>query len=233
MPSPSDDDHGSRADTWARRVMALTVVGVCGYVASWAISGLLIDGYDPVTGAISETFAIGAPTTTRVLMSVALVTTGILLAAFGPAADRLAPGTGRAVVWTSVVSGVATVMIAAAPCTESCPGFGTTPIDSAHTVLAGIGYLALIATPLALAWRVRHHDVVLARLSWAFGITAGVVFLVGITVDLGIGGLVQRTYNTIADAWYVVAGLWILRTRPVTTEQPSVPADDGAAESPG
>ena len=32
------------------------------------------------------------------------------------------------------------------------------------------------------------------------------------TVDLGAQGLVQRSYNTIADAWYVVAALWLLRT---------------------
>ncbi len=202
----------SRADTWARRILGATVLGVSAYVASWLVSGLLIDGYDPTTQAISETFAIGAPTITRVLMSVALVATGMLLVAFGPAVDRLAPGTGRAVVWTSAVAGGATMLIAAAPCTAGCPGFGTTPIDSAHTLLAGLGYIALIATPLVVAWRVRTHDPVLARLSWAFGLTAAVVFTLGLTATFDSGGLVQRTYNTIADAWYVVAGLWILRT---------------------
>lgn len=204
-------DHARLSQTGARRILALTAVGVSAYVGSWAMSGTLIDGYDPTTQAISETFAIGAPTVTRVLMSVALVTTGALLVAFGPALDRLAPGTGRLAVWTSAVSGVATMLIVAAPCSSGCPGLGTSPSDSAHSVLAGISYLALIATPLAVARRVREDDPLLAGLSWAFGLGALGLFIVA-TMDLGVQGLLQRAYNTTADAWYVIAALRVLTT---------------------
>lgn len=196
----------------ARQILTLTAVGVCTYVGSWAVSGMLIQGYDPTTQAISETFAIGAPAVTRVIMSIALVTTGALLVAFGPALDRLAPGSGRLAVWTTAVSGVATMLIVAAPCTSGCSGFGVTTTDSAHSILAAIGYLALIATPLAVAWRVRHDDPTLAGLSWAFGLGALSLFIVANTMDLGVQGLLQRAYNTVADAWYVIAGLRILMT---------------------
>lgn len=191
--------------------MGMTVVGVSAYVCSWVVSGFLIDGYDPMAQAISETFALGAPVATRVLMTVALMATGILLIAFGPALHRLAPGTDRLAMWTSITSGVATVLVAAAPCTAGCPGFATTRLDAMHVVLASIGYVALIATPLATAWRVWPHDPTLGRISLAMGAAAAMLFVVATTVDLGTQGLVQRGYNTIADAWYVVAGLWLLR----------------------
>lgn len=214
MPSPpSTPSSPSRTMSiaTARRVMALTVVGVSAYVGSWLVSGWLIDGYDPMTQAISETFAIGAPTATRVVMTAALVATGVLLMAFGPALDRLAPGTGRLPMWTSIVSGMATVGIAAAPCTAGCPGFASTRLDALHVVAASVGYVALIATPLATAWRVWAHDPMLGRTSLAMGTAAALLFVVAATLDVGAQGLVQRGYNTIADAWYVVAGLWVLR----------------------
>lgn len=220
MPSPPSAQSTQSAQSTpsttmtvatARRVMALTVVGVSAYVGSWLVSGWLIDGYDPMAQAISETFAIGAPTATRVVMTTALVATGVLLIAFGPALDRLAPGTGSLPMWTSIVSGAATVLVAAAPCTAGCPGFTTTRLDALHVVAASVGYVALIATPLATARRVWRHDPVLARTSLAMGTAAALLFVVATTIDLGAQGLVQRGYNTIADAWYVVAGVWLLR----------------------
>lgn len=211
MPSPPSAPSTTMTVATARRVMAMTIVGVSAYVGSWLVSGWLIDGYDPVAQAISETFAIGAPTASRVLMTAALVATGVLLIAFGPALDRLAPGTGRLPMWTSIVSGAATVLIAAAPCTAGCPGFAASRLDAMHVVFASVGYVTLIATPLATARRVWAHDPVLARISLAMGATAAVLFVVATTVDLGAQGLVQRGYNTIADAWYIVAGVWLLR----------------------
>lgn len=211
MPAPTPRVPTMSSAT-ARRVMGMAAVGVSAYVGAWLVSGLVIDGYDPMTQAISETFAVGAPPVTRILMSVALVATGLLLVAFGPALDRLAPGSGRLAMGTSMVSGVATVLIVATPCTAGCPGFATTPLDAAHVVVASVGYVALIATPLALARRVWDHDRALARVSLAMGSAAALLFVVGTTVDLGAQGLVQRSYNTIADAWYVVAALWLLRT---------------------
>ena len=197
-----------RARWWA----GACAVGVVAYVTSWAVAGWWTPNYDPRRQAISELFAIGAPTGPRVLLTVALVATGALLVAFGPALDRLLPGTGRGAPVATMVSGVATMLVPAFPCTAGCPGFGTTTTDSLHLVAAATGYTALILTPLLVARRVRGHDPALARLSVVLGTVAAVGFAVGATAQLqDVGGWIQRGYNTVADAWYVVAGWWLAR----------------------
>jgi len=196
----------------ARRWALLCAVGVVAYVTSWFVAGLWTPNYDARRQAISELFAIGAPTGPRVLVSAALVLTGALLVAFGPALDRLLPGHGRAPTIAAMVSGVATMLVPAFPCTAGCPGFGTTLTDSLHLVAAATGYLTLIATPLLVARRVRDHDPALARLSLVLGLVAAVGFVVGATAQLqDVGGWIQRGYNTVADAWYVVVGVWLAR----------------------
>lgn len=194
--------------------MSLAAWGVCGYVLTWLLAGQLIPGYDPVTQAISETFDLGAPALPRLLMSIALVATGALLVAFGPALDRLAPGHGRAATWLAMASGVATMLVAAAPCTAACPGFGTSTMDSLHVGLAGFGYVCLIGAPIALAWRVRRAHPSMAAWSAAIGVVAGGLFLVSATFDIGMHGLVQRGYNTLADAWYVATAWSLTRASP-------------------
>lgn len=196
----------------ARRWALLTALGVVAYVGSWFVAGLWTPGYDARRQAISELFAIGAPTGPRVLVSAALVLTGALLMAFGPALDRLLPGHGRAPSIATMVSGAATMLIPAVPCTAGCPGFGTTTTDSLHLVAAATGYVALIATPLLVARRVGDHDPVLARVSLVLGLVAAAGFVVGATAQLqDVGGWIQRGYNTVADAWYVVVGVWLTR----------------------
>lgn len=210
----------------ARTLARLTAVGVMAYVGSWLVAGWWTPGYDARTQAISELFALGAPTGPRVLVQVALLVTGAMLVAFGPALDRLLPGTGRAAPVAAMVSGVATMLVPAVPCTAGCPGFGTTLLDSLHLVAAAVGYLTLIATPLLVARRVRDHDPVLARLSLVIGTLAAIGFVVGTSATFTeVGGWIQRGYNTTADLWYVVAGWWIT-TRPVTSTAP-IGADVG------
>lgn len=203
------------SDRTARLLAGLTVVGVAGYVGAWIVAGWWTPGYDPVVQAISELFAIGAPTGPRVLMAVALVVTGLMLVVFGFALEVLLPGSGRAAPVACSVSGVATVLVPVAPCTSGCPGFGTTTTDSLHLLVAATGYLALIATPLLTAWRVRHEDRGLAIASTVFGVVAAIAFAVGASARFEeVGGLLQRVYNTTADAWLVFAGLWLVRRRP-------------------
>ncbi len=196
----------------ARRWALLCAAGVVAYVTSWFVAGLWTPGYDARRQAISELFAIGAPTGPRVLVSAGLVLTGALLVAFGPALDRLLPGHGRAPTIATMVSGIATMLVPAAPCTAGCPGFGTTLTDSLHLAAAATGYLTLIATPLLVARRVRDHDPGLAQLSLVLGLVAAIAFVVGATAQLqDIGGWIQRGYNTVADLWYVIAGVWLAR----------------------
>ena len=87
-------------------VAAGTAVGVAFYVASWALAGAWQSGYDPARQAISELFALGAPTPGRVLLVVALVTTGIGLVGFGWALAARVRGAQAAGI-AAAVSGVA------------------------------------------------------------------------------------------------------------------------------
>lgn len=196
--------------------LVATIIGIVAYVATWATLGAVADGYDPLRQAISELFDLAAPTGQRVTLQVVLVVTGVALLPVGPVLDRVLPGEGRLGPVLAVVAGVGTVAVAFFPCTDGCPGAGTTLTDTMHTVLAGIGYVGLITAPLAFAWRLRTtawRDLALAGL--VLGGVATVGFLVrNLGVDV-LGGLQQRIFNTLADAWYVVAAVVVLRRRQV------------------
>lgn len=200
------------ADRLTRRLAVAGAIGVVVYVVSWAVAGTLIDGYDPLHDAISETFAIGAPAVPRTLMTTVLIVTGALLVVTGWALDRGLPGQGRAGPVAAAISGIGTIGAAVFPCTAGCPGFGTTFTDSAHTVVAGIGYVALIVTPLLVVPRVRPHAPALARLSLVLGALALAGFVVrNVGLTSSFGGLQQRIFNTVADIWFVAAAVWIVR----------------------
>ena len=196
-------------------VAAIAVAGALGvafYVGAWLVAGLWWDGYDPTTQAISELFAIGAPLASSRLVVSALVVTGFLLVAFGWVLHVGLPGTGVAGPAAASVSGVMTVAVVFVPCSAGCPGAATSTTDLLHAVLAGFGYVALVATPLLIAWRVRADEPGLARWSWLLG---GVAALGLILRTVGFGadhtGLQQRVFNTTADLWFVVVAITIVR----------------------
>lgn len=198
-----------------RRVVIAAVVGAVGvalYVSSWAIAGMVWDGYDPARQAISELFSLGAPVSTRILVSVGLGVSAIGLVVFGWALDRGLPGRGLLGPGLAVLSGVMTLGVVAFPCTDGCPGMGATVTDTGHVVTATVGYVALILAPLAIGWRVRDHLPRFARVSSAIGGLA-LVLLVARTLGMapGLGGLQQRVFNTVADAWYVLAAVVLVR----------------------
>lgn len=201
---------------WVGGVALLGILGVTAYVAAWAIAGALWPAYAPTEQAISELFAIGAPQPGRGLVIAGLLLSGVALIVFAAALDRGLPGTGMAAPVCVALSGILTVAVVAFPCTEGCPGAGTTFTDTMHVVTAGGGYLALLVAPLFAAWRVRHAAPRLA----AWSVVLGGIALAGFVVrNLGVaddlGGLQQRTFNTVADLWYVVVGLWLLRRTPL------------------
>ena len=195
-----------------RVLLVLTVVGVLAYVATWAVLGLLAPDYDPLRQAISELFDLGAPRWQRLTLSGVLLVTGVALLPVGPVLDRVLPGRGRLGPALAVLAGVGTATVAFFPCTAGCPGFGTTTTDTMHVLLAGGGYIGLVTAPLAFAWRLR--DTAWRDLAVA-GLVLGGVATVGFLVrNLGVdafGGLQQRVFNTLADAWYVVAAVVALR----------------------
>lgn len=190
------------------------MLGVIFYVVAWTVAGIVTPDDDPLRQAISETFALGAPLGPATLVRVSLVVSGIALVAFAWALEHGLPGTGLAGSVVCAISGVLTVLVAVFPCTAGCPGVGASFTDTMHVVVAGGGYLALLVTPVLVALRVRERAPVFARWSLVLGGLA----LIGFAArNLGLEvlpGLQQRTFNTIADAWYVVAGVvLILRVR--------------------
>jgi hypothetical protein len=197
----------------AVRVAAIAaIVGLGAYIGGWAIAGVVRAGYDPREQAISELFELGAPCTSRGWIVVGLLLSGVALIAFGPTLDRGLPGTGRLGPLLVVVSGVFTVLVVAAPCSPGCPGTGTAWNDTAHTITAGAGYASLVLAPLAFAWRLRRAAPRLAAWSFALGAVAGAGFVVRyLGVVPAWPGAQQRLFNTVADAWYLLVAVRLLR----------------------
>lgn len=216
-----------------RALLWCTVAGVLAYVATWFTLGLLADGYDPLRQAISELFDLGAPAWQRRTLAGVLLVTGVALLPVGPVLDRVLPGSGRLGPVLAVVAGVGTTAVAFFPCTAGCPGVGSSFTDTMHVVLAGGGYLGLVLAPLAFAWRLRDtawRDLAVAGL--VLGGLATVGFLVrNLGVDV-LGGLQQRVFNTLADAWYVVVAVAVLRRTQASSRSTPDPASSSQHRTP-
>lgn len=213
-----------------RRRTIAAVVALAWYVTSWAVAGLLEPGYDPTQQAISELFDLDASPVSRLLLSSGLLVSAVGLVVFGRVLHRRLPGTAILGPAAIVGSGVATGVIVAFPCTAGCPGIGTTWLDTGHSLAATIGYALLLLGPLLIGLRVRGPLPTLARWSFLLGGTAVAVFVLGTTGISGAGwGLTQRVFNTVADVWYVVAAVWLLRGRhlPADRRTSDLVADPG------
>jgi hypothetical membrane protein len=210
---------------WVRASFWFGLVAVTAYVAGWAVAGRLREGYDPRERAISELFELGAPAGPRGLLVVGLVLSGVAFLVLAPALHRVLPGRGLAGPVLVVVAGIGTLGVVVAPCTAGCPGFGETSTDTWHTITAGGGYLALVLAPLAFSWRLREAAPRLA--AWSAGI-GGASLLLFTLYALGVvdtaPGLQQRLFNTLADAWYVLVVVWLLRRDPRPTDGLGVPS---------
>lgn len=203
--------NGHPVPGWVRLSAALGLVGVAFYVAAWALAGAWWSGYDPMEQAISELFARGAPTPGRTLVIASLVASGLGLLLFGAAMHRGLPGRGRAGPIAALYAGVMTVLVTVAPCTAGCPGAGSSLTDTAHTVIAGSGYVALVAAPLLTAPRLRPHAPRLATWSVVLGLIAAIGFVVRFLGVLDVyAGFQQRLFNTVADAWFVLVAMWLI-----------------------
>lgn len=206
------DRAGTVDDAFVRRASIGAVVGLAAYIGGWLVAGLVREGYDPFEQAISELFARGSPWSSRGWLVAGLLLSGIALIVFGPALDRGLPGRGRLGPGLVVVAGVFTLLVVGAPCSAGCPGTGTAWNDTAHTITAAVGYLALVLAPLAFAWRLRHVAPGLSAWSWAIGGAALGAFVIRY---LGViphwPGFQQRVFNTLADLWYLVVAVWLLR----------------------
>jgi hypothetical protein len=209
---PDRSGEAAPSEVFVRRAAIGAIAGLVAYVGGWLVAGLVREDHDPFEQAISELFELGAPWASRGWVVAGLLLSGIALIVFGPALDRGLPGRGRLGPTLVVVAGVFTVLVIGAPCSAGCPGTGAAWNDTAHTITAGTGYLALVLAPLAFAWRLRAVAPCLARWSWIIGGVALAAFAIRY---LGLvprwPGLQQRLFNTIADLWYLLVAGWLLR----------------------
>ena len=212
MAGTEVDRPDARQDGAVRVSAIAAIVGLSTYIGGWLVAGWLRAGYDPREQAISELFELGAPWASRGWVVVGLLLSGAALIAFGPALDRALPGRGRLGPSLVVIAGVFTILVVAAPCSPGCPGTGTAWNDTAHTITAGVGYVSLVLAPLAFAWRLRA---VAPRLA-AWSLALGALALTGFVVRyLGVvprwPGAQQRLFNTVADLWYLIVAMHLLR----------------------
>ncbi|WP_052666815.1 DUF998 domain-containing protein [Nitriliruptor alkaliphilus] len=197
---------------WVRRSLWFGLVAVTLYIAGWVIAGQVRTGYSPTTQAISELFELGAPWTSRGPLTVGLALSGLAFLVLAPALHRALPGDGFFGPVLVVLAGVGTLGVLAAPCTEGCPGFGTTGTDTWHVITAGVGYSALASAPLAFGWRLRRDWPNLAWWSVTIGALSVALFAIHVAGLIPTAtGLQQRLFNTVADAWYVLVTIVVLR----------------------
>jgi hypothetical protein len=200
---------------WVRGSLWFGLVAVTVYVGGWAIAGQLRRGYDPRERAISELFELGAPWTSRGWLVAGLALSGVAFLALAPALHRALPGRGRLGPTLVALAGIGTLGVLAAPCTPGCPGFGTSTTDTWHVLTAGLGYVALATAPVAFAWRLRRCRPRVAGWSAIIGGVSTLLFVIHVAgVVPTATGLQQRTFNTVADAWYVLIVVHLLRHGP-------------------
>lgn len=211
-PGTTLSADGPGVPPWARAAAWAGLLGVVAYVVAWWVAGAVRPAYDASEQAISELFAVGAPSPSRPLLVAGLVISGIAMMLMAPALHRCLPGRGRTGPALVALSGLGTVAVAAAPCSPGCPGAGATTIDAAHAVAAAVAYGALVSAPVAVAWRVRVADGRLALWSVTLGGLAVAGLLLHYLDVVGAApGYQQRAFNTIADLWYVLVAVRLLR----------------------
>ena len=183
------------------------VLGPLLFVASWAASGALRDGYSPVHDAISRLAERGAPERWIVTSGMLAFGAGSLLLAAALRSDERLRKTSLAVV----VVGLSAVAVAMFPCSQGCPGLGELT-DNAHILAAGVNYAAFTAAPFFTAAAIHRDDRRFAAISVAAASVAAAALVVQAS-GLGANGLWQRIGLTIDDTWMLVTSLLFLLRR--------------------
>jgi len=113
-----------------------------------------------------------------------------------------------------VANGLTALAVAAMP-------LGST-LDTAHGVVAAVGYATLAAIPVASA---RRLPPAWARLSVAVGALSAACLVASTVVERS--GLFQRLGLTVAHAWVVVSAAGLLRSPTSSSTTPPAPAPGG------
>ncbi|MGQ0824567.1 MAG: DUF998 domain-containing protein [Actinomycetota bacterium] len=173
------------------------IVGPVGFVAAWAIAGVLAEDSSPVDDAISRLAAVDA--STRVLMTAGFVAFGLGVPLYAWALR--ASGSGHAWV-TATIAGLTTLGVAVTPLDWS------EPVDTIHGLLAGTGYIALALTPILASRPLRDAGKArAATASVAIGIVAGACL--ALTAVSDANGLFQRVGLTLCDVWIVASTRYV------------------------
>ena len=186
-----------------RPALACGVLAPAAFVGAWAVGGTRLEGYDPVSQAISQLAREGNPTAP--LMTGGFVAFGVLLPVYGWALGRALDS--RGVQAAATASGLATLAVAAAPLSRATGQ----QVDTWHAVFAGAGYLAQVVAPLVGGRRLRSAAG--RRASYAVSAVAA-ASLVGSLALPDLTGLLQRTGLTAVDAWFAAVAVHLLRARP-------------------
>jgi hypothetical protein len=181
------------------------VLAPASFVGAWAVCGARRPGYDPVEQAISQLAREGTPG--RLGMTAGFVGFGLLLPVFARELPGLL-GAGRALRTSATVAGLSTLAVAALPLQREPGGTG----DQLHALAAGVGYLAMAASPLLAVQPLRASG---RRTASAGSALVGAVSLAALVASVTTGptGLWQRVGLGVVDAWFAAVALWALRGR--------------------
>jgi len=170
------------------------IVGPTAFISAWFVSGAMTEGYSPTHDHISDLAAIGAPT--RTLMNGGFT---VFAVAVGLAASPLRRHIGTPAAAVLGANALLSIGIMLAPLGQSEQG------DRIHSVVAGLGYLALAATAPAAAPALAKRSRPLAAASVGVG-AISLACLVA-SVVRPESGFWQRAGITATDAWMIAMGL--------------------------
>ena len=176
------------------------------FIGAWAVCGALREGYDPVEQAISQLAREGTPG--RLGMTAGFVGFGVLLPVFAQRLPALVGG-GRAVRLTATLAGVSTLAVAALPLQRDAGGAG----DALHAAAAGLGYLAMAATP-ALAVRPLRTQGRRTAAGASAAVSAVSAAALVTSLTAGPTGLWQRIGLGVVDVWFAAVAVQGLRREP-------------------
>lgn len=176
------------------------IVGPAAFISSWLVAGALRRGYDPITQAISELAALGTPN--RLIVTSGMVVFGLGAQFFAAELRRRGQGD---VALAMTLAGLTSLGVAAFPCTQDCPGAGTSFTDTGHAVAAGLHYVTFTAAPLLMGFQ---RDVSARRRTFSLVVSiVASLALGGQVLGIGPNGLMQRIGLTVNDLWMIVIAL--------------------------
>ncbi|WP_020377024.1 DUF998 domain-containing protein [Candidatus Microthrix parvicella] len=177
------------------------IVGPAAFIGAWVAGTVVLDGYSPITDAISRLAAVGADT--RWLMSTGFLAFAAASVPAAAAVRRAVPGS----AWTGVLgTGLATAAVAALPLDRS------DTVDAAHGLAAAAGYV-LFVYAAAAATPPFHASGRRGLAALSLGVAVLATTTLAATPFVEASGLLQRVGLTSLDVWLVSVSTQILTGR--------------------